>query len=98
MSKLYISEYASSGSFSYSEMPVAQEPSLTTQAIDFSGGEVKSNAFSSQTTFIRVKADAACHFSFGSDPTATTSHAPLSAGDVEYFGVTPGSKISVIGA
>ena len=95
MAYLYISEYAVLASAQSGSAQVAAEPSLAVQKVDFSGGVAPSAAFNAQTKFIRLHTDATCSIRFGGSA-ATTSYPRMSAGQTEYFGVQPGSKLSVI--
>ena len=97
MAKLYISEYSTTGTNRSSAVQISAEPCLRDQQpLDFSAGAVASLPFLAQTIFVRVHTDAPCSIAFGSTPTATTSNKRLPANTTEYFGVQPGSKISVI--
>lgn len=69
----------------------------TTQKVNSSGTSAQSAAFAANIDYVRVCADAACHIEFGVNPTATTSKIYLPADDVEYFKVSPGEKVAVIG-
>lgn len=77
-------------------MHIAMRPT-TTQKVNSSGTSAQSAAFSANIDYVRVCADAACHIEFGVNPTATTSKIYLPADDVEYFKVSPGEKVAVIG-
>lgn len=50
------------------------------------------------TQVVRVVASCNCHIKRGSDPTATTDDAPLSADAIEYLALDDGDKIAVIQA
>jgi hypothetical protein len=56
----------------------------------------QSNAFGANTYLIEVSPDAICSILIGDNPTATTSNMRLVAGQVYYYVVRPGQKISVI--
>lgn len=91
MSKLYIAEFLAAPKAS-----IALVPPITGQILNFTASTV-SAAFNDYTAFIRVVADADCHLEFAATPTATTSSViKISAGQPEYFGVTPGQKVAVI--
>jgi len=77
-------------------MHIAMRPT-TTQKVNSSGTSAQSAAFAANIDYVRVCADAACHIEFGVNPTATTSKIYLPADDVEYFKVSPGEKVAVIG-
>lgn len=93
MAKLYISEYASLAKNGTAQVVV--EPPLAVQVVDYSGGVMPSEAFTAQTNIIRVHTDAVCSVRFDGSA-ATTSYPRMSAGQTEYFGVQPTSKLSVI--
>jgi hypothetical protein len=65
--------------------------------LDISGGVQSSAAFNAETRFIRVICEVQCAIR-GDGVTATTSSILLPALSPEYFGVQPGSTISVIAA
>jgi hypothetical protein len=96
-SRVWISEFAvltatASGGAS-GQMAVL--PSLVNQApLDISGGVQSSAAFNAQTKYIRIVCEVQCAVKVGG--AATTSDTPLGAMSPEYFGVQPGSSISVI--
>jgi len=70
---------------------------INTQKVTSSGTSVQSSAFGANVEYVRVIADAACHIQFGVNPTATTSTIYLPADDIEYFKVSAGEKVAVIG-
>ena len=70
----------------------------TTQKVTSSGSSVQSSAFGAYIEYVRIVADADCHIAFGVNPTATTSSIYVPADDVEYFKVSPGEKVAVIGS
>ena len=69
----------------------------STEKITSSGTSAQSAAFADNIYYVRVVADAACHIEFGTSPTATTSKVYVPADDIEYFKVSPGEKVAVIG-
>lgn len=93
MAKLYISEHASLAQNGTAQVVV--QPPLAVQVVDFSGGVALSAAFNAQTNIIRVHTDAVCSIRFDGS-SATTSYPRMSAGQTEYFGVQPRSKVSAI--
>ncbi len=104
MSLLHISEYNAILRTNVGEDPVSgdgiaqavKEPSIATQTITFSTVEL-SAAFNDSTRIIRVVSDAQCYIKIGPNPTAVTADSMLMpAFGVEYFGVNPGDKLSVI--
>jgi hypothetical protein len=71
----------------------------TTQTVAYTGTAAAcTNAFGSQTRYIRVVANSACHILVAGTPVATTSDPFLPANWVEYLTVNPGEKISAIKA
>jgi len=70
----------------------------STEKVISSGTSAQSAAFADNIYYVRVVADAACHIEFGTSPTATTSKVYVPADDIEYFKVSPGEKVAVIGS
>jgi hypothetical protein len=99
-SKCSVKEYAAVAAVTRQggvALQAASEPPIVDQsAVDFTSGHAESAAFNVETRFIRVWCDAQAAFQIGTAPTATTAMSPLSALLPEYFGVTPGHKISVV--
>ncbi len=93
MAKLYISEYVGLAKNGIAQAVV--EPALAVQVVDFSGGATSSAAFNSQTNIVRLHTDAICSVRFDGQA-ATTSYSRMRSDQTEYFGVQPGSKLSVI--
>jgi hypothetical protein len=58
----------------------------------------QSAAFASTTRYIAFKADAAFHWTIGSNPTATTSKMKQSAEEYYHIEVQPGDKIAFVTA
>ena len=99
MAKLFITE------FQYLEnandiggVPQAARLPGTTQVVTYTTASVQSAVFAATTRFVRLASDAPCCLAYGSNPTATTSGMRLPSEAVEYFGVTPGQRLAVIGA
>ena len=69
----------------------------STEKVTSSGTSAQSAAFADNIYYVRVVADAACQIEFGTSPTATTSKVYVPADDIEYFKVSPGEKVAVIG-
>lgn len=92
MASLYITGYGSVGA---QHTQVAMTPRTEMQKLAI-GSEVKSAAFNANTRFIRVHCDAICSIVIDGSPTAATTDTRLPADAVEYFGVNPGDKLSVI--
>jgi hypothetical protein len=74
-------------------MHLAMKPKSTQKVTS----SVQSAAISDNIFYIRVAADADCHLEIGVSPTATTSSIYLPADDYEYFKISPGEKVAVIG-
>lgn len=67
------------------------------QNISYTATHAESAAFGAGTTLVRLVATSDCYFLCGTAPVATTSNGTLlPSGAIEYFGVTPGQKISFI--
>jgi hypothetical protein len=93
---IYITEFQGAPPLSVYYQAV-KTPALVTYAVTISGSSTQSTAFGSNTGVIRINTDAACHVVIGgSSPTATSSSMRMSAGQTEYFLVTPGQKLAVI--
>jgi hypothetical protein len=95
MATLYISEYTEAVGRTGGIVPIVLEPPAVEQTVAI-GAEAKSFAFGANTRIIRVHCDAICSILIGANPTATTAKKRLPADHTEYFGVTPGDKLSVI--
>ena len=96
MASLYISEYAELPDQRGHIILVGKEPAIASQKVTIGGSSTQSDAFQKETKFVRLNCDVACSVLFGADPTATASHARLSAGSTEFFGITKGHKLAVI--
>lgn len=77
-------------------LAAGKEPSSANQQVSITAGSLQSAAFADTTRFVRVHTDAACRVQFGTNPTAAATSKRMSAGQTEFFGVTPGMKIAVI--
>lgn len=93
MATVFISEFSSLAKVSGA--PIAMMPPIAEQTVAI-GVETDSNAFNAATRYIRVQNDAICSIAVGLTPTASTTTMRLPADNVEYFGVQPGHKLSVI--
>lgn len=96
-SRVWISEFAVLTATASGGSPgqMAALPSLVDQStLDISGGMQSSAAFNGQTKYIRITCEVQCAVKVGG--TATTSSLPLGAMSPEYFGVQPGTTVSVI--
>lgn len=77
----------------------AYPPVLAKQNVTFDNtASVQSAAFPYQSVMVRVECDAICHIEIGgTNPTAVATSTRLVAGQSEYFIVTAGDKLAVIG-
>ena len=91
MAKAYIEEFRD---VSYDQrgrpMPVAEQPSLATQVVEFSTATKNGTPLKPNTRLVRLIADAKAHYTFGNDPTATADHPYLAADASEFFGIPEG--------
>ena len=71
---------------------------VTTQKVNSTGTSAQSSAFGSNIEYVRVIPDADCHIEFGVSPTATSSKIFLESKTSEYFKVSEGEKVAVIGS
>jgi hypothetical protein len=69
----------------------------STQKVNSAGTSTQSAAISDNIFYVRIAADADCHIEIGVNPTATTSSIFLASKDYEYFKISPGEKVAVIG-
>jgi hypothetical protein len=103
MATLYVTEYgqlaqvALAGFGPSGPTQAAQEPALTNQAVAISSTSAASSAFQANTMLVRLQSDTNCWVTFATDPTATASLTPLTAGVPEYFGVPLGGTYKVAG-
>ncbi len=89
MSILYVTEYADA------KGTIPKEPAITTQAVSFTGTHGESSALNPSTALVRLQADGICSVIFGTAPTATTSHRRMTAGQTEWFTVSPNTALKV---
>ena len=98
MATLYVTEYAK---FGYDEnggsIPLGREPAVANQTVTFTTSTA-SNAFGPATRLVRIIADADCHLLFGEDPTATTDHQFVPAGQEAWRMVRSGHKVAAVAA
>lgn len=98
-SRVWISEFGTLTATASGGSPgqMAALPSLRNQTpLDISGGVQSSAAFGSDTKYIRIICEVQCAVKVGGN--ATTSDTLIGALSPEYFGVQPGTTISVIAA
>jgi hypothetical protein len=102
LATLYVTEYSRTASvntnFGGRDSPAQapQDPPNAEQLVNIAASPTLSAIFTSTTSLIRVHSDAICSIAIGPNPTATTSQKRLAANQTEYFGVSPGTYISVI--
>jgi len=99
MAKLYVTEFQFlENANDIGGVPQAARLPGTTNVVTFTTSSVQSAVFGANTRFVRVASDGPACLAYGTNPTATTSGMFLSANATEYFGVTPGQRLAVIGA
>ena len=76
---------------------IAMRP-VTTQKVTSSGSSAQSSAFGSNIEYVRVVPDADCHIEFGVNPTAANTKIFLGSKSEDYFKVSEGEKVAVIGS
>ena len=76
---------------------IAMRP-VTTQKVTSSGSSAQSSAFGSNIEYVRVVPDADCHIEFGVNPTAANTKIFLDSKSEDYFKVSEGEKVAVIGS
>lgn len=74
---------------------IAKQGSVATQKITYTT-TTQSAAFNGRTRFVRIHTDSICSYSFGSNPTATTSTPRMAANQTEYFGVQAADKVAFV--
>lgn len=91
----YVSEYANLVIDESNRLvPVAQEPAIAVQRVTYTTS-TQSSAFNTRTRFIRIVCDAAAHFEFGTNPSATADNPYLPSNTPEYFGVPRGASFEI---
>jgi hypothetical protein len=96
--RVWITEFGilTQGGGSGGPVQIAPLPALTKQNLDTTGGVQSSAAFSKTTFYIRVVCEV--QSAIAGTGTATVNDLLLPAYSPEYFGVQPGSTISIIAA
>lgn len=69
----------------------------TTEIIDGTSASAQSTTTFTANTVIRVVSDSAVNLAVGANPTATSSTLLLPANTVEYFRISAGQEIAVLG-
>lgn len=96
-SRVWITEFGGLAPTNYGgPAQIGLLPANARQQLDISGGVQSSAAFNGSTTYIRLLCEVQCAIRVGG--TAVTTDTVLPAGLPEYFGVQPGTTISVISA
>lgn len=68
----------------------------STSKVVMSGSSVQSSAIGANIQYVRLAADAACHYEIGVNPTATTSTVYLPANEIEIIKISEGEKVAGI--
>jgi len=77
--------------------PAYRVPEIATSNLTFTGTSAASAVFNAATQVVRLKPDADCCITFGTDPTATNAKIKMSAGDVADFWLDrTGLKVAAI--
>jgi RNA:NAD 2'-phosphotransferase (TPT1/KptA family) len=69
---------------------------VTTSKVAMSGTSAQSSAIGANIQYVRLVADAACHYNIGVNPTATTSTVYLPANEIEIIKISEGEKVAGI--
>lgn len=69
---------------------------VTTSKVAMSGTSAQSSAIGANIQYVRLVADAACHYNIGVNPTATTSTIYLPANEIEIIKISEGEKVAGI--
>jgi hypothetical protein len=100
MATLYVSEFVSQGTDPNGKMQSsAQQPPLQEQTVAIGVSSAQTtNAFTANTTLVRLHADAICSVAVGANPTASATKMRMAANQTEYFTVpnNSGFKAAVI--
>jgi len=68
----------------------------STSKVTMSGSSAQSSAIGANIQYVRLAADAACHYEIGVNPTATTSTVYLPANEIEIIKISEGEKVAGI--
>ena len=95
--RVWITEFAVlGGTTGGGQAQIANMPAVARQQVDVTGGVQSSSAFNASTRYIRVVCEVQC--AVRGDGTAAVTDTLLPAYFPEYFGVLPGTSLSVIAA
>lgn len=75
---------------------IPMEPAVQSQTIEIGQPAVSSEKFHAGTHFIRLHVEEDCHVAFGREACSNDTKLPMDS--TEFFGVRPGTTMSVIGA
>src|SRR5258708_29971281 len=97
MALLYVTEFAEVAIGPAGRVgQFAQQPELANQAIVIGAGSLASNAFNTNTRFVRLHTDVSCVIEFGTAPTAVVNTTGrMAANQTEYHGVPEGQSFKV---
>ena len=94
---VYVREYADIGVTYGKHIQSGAEPAIADQTVANAAGSVASNAFNAETRMVCVHTDAIISIAFGvTAPTAVTTNLRMAADTTMFFGVRPGTYLSVI--
>ena len=68
----------------------------TSQKLNIAAAATASSSFSSSSRVVRVFPTKDCFVEFGASPVATTTSLFCPGGIIQFFGVTPSDKVSII--
>jgi RNA:NAD 2'-phosphotransferase (TPT1/KptA family) len=68
----------------------------STSKVAMSGSSAQSAAIGANIQYVRLVADANCHYEIGVNPTATTSTVYLPVGEIEVIKISEGEKVAAI--
>jgi hypothetical protein len=68
----------------------------STSKVTMSGSSVQSSAIGANIQYVRLVADANCHFEIGVNPTATISTVYLPANEIDIIKISEGEKVAAI--
>lgn len=95
MATLYVSEFSIPGNLvNIQSIGAVSQPSVNDQTVTFTT-TTQSAAFKNNTNVVRIHTDGICSIAFGTNPTATTTNARMTAGSTEYFVVPQGQSFKV---
>ena len=96
MADLFIEEYANAGDSKDGKQINVTGGVKANQKVTIGGSSAQSSAFGSDTEYLVIHSDAACYYSVGDNPTATTSTSHLPSGVFRAIECKPSQKIAVI--